>query len=174
MNAEHRARQDVVIRDATSRDLAAINDIYNHYVLHSTCTYQVEPETMAAREAWFRGRDPQHPVLVAQTGDEVAAWGSLSPWGTARRRQVFRRTVEDSIYVRRDMHGRGLGSAMLGALIERARRLGHRSMLAVVSGEQAPSIRLHRKFGFAEVGRLREIAEKFGRVLDVVYLQKRL
>jgi L-amino acid N-acyltransferase len=70
----------IVIRSATESDLAAINDIYNHYVLHSTCTYQGEPEPLEGRTEWLRHRGEKHPVIVAEMGGEVVGWGSLSAY----------------------------------------------------------------------------------------------
>src|SRR5262249_28675419 len=85
------------IRVATIDDLAAINDIYNHYVLHSTCTFQTEPETPERRRAWFSEHDSQHPVTVLERDGAVVGWGSVSRF---RNRAAYDRTVEDSLYVR--------------------------------------------------------------------------
>ena len=166
--------QPLQIRDATAADLPAINAIYNHYVLHSTCTYQEDPSTDEERSVWFAAHDAAHPVTVAVApaaapGGEVVAWASLSRF---HPRAAYRHTVEDSVYVRHDLHGRGIGSAMLADLLARAESLGHRSVVALVSADQPASVALHRKHGFAEAGRLREVGHKFGRWLDVVYLQR--
>lgn len=155
-------------RLATAEDLPAINAIYNHYVLTSTCTYQTDPETAEERARWFSDRDEAHPVTVLEAGGEIVAWGALTRF---RRRSAYRYTVEDSTYVRHDCRGRGLGSLLLGDLVRRARELGHHSMIAGISADQAPSIRLHEKFGFARVALLREVGWKFDRWLDVVYMQ---
>ena len=93
------------IRPATESDLVAINDIYNHYVLHSTCTYQEEPEPLAARQQWFRSHGGKHPVIVAEAGGRVVGWGSLS---TYHSRCAYRHTVENSVYVHHQFHGRGV------------------------------------------------------------------
>src|SRR3954468_23228010 len=113
---------DLRIRPATAADLAAINDIYNHYVLHSTCTYQEEPEPMDGRRAWFERHGAAYPVTLAKQGGEVVGWGSLSPF---HARSAYRRTVENSVYVRHDLHRRGIGRLLLADLIERARDVGH-------------------------------------------------
>ena len=112
-----------------------------------------------------------HPVLVAEQGGEVVGWGSLS---TFNPRRGYARTVEDSIYLRDDWRGRGLGRALLSTLIERARALGHHTIIAGASADQDASIALHAAHGFVEVARLREVGRKFDRWLDVVYLQKML
>jgi phosphinothricin acetyltransferase len=158
----------IIIRPAGIGDLAAINAIYNHYVLTCTCTWQVQPDSDQTRRAWFDSHGPAHPVLVAQDGGEVVGWGSLSPFA---QREGWRHTVEDSLYVRPDCQGRGVGSRMLGELIARARALGHRSIVAVISADQKPSIALHGRLGFVERGRLLHAGRKFGTWLDAVYMQ---
>src|SRR5437016_5173118 len=118
-----------LIRLATESDLVAINEIYNWYVPRSTCTYQEEPEPIEARRQWFQMHhtNPRHPVTVAEVNGEIVGWGSLSDY---RERSAYRFTCEDSVYVRHDMHGRGIGSAILADLIERARRLDYRTIIA--------------------------------------------
>jgi L-amino acid N-acyltransferase len=159
---------DLTIRPATADDLPAINDIYNHYVLHSTATYQEEPEPIEGRRAWFGRHGAAYPVIVAVLDGMVVGWGSLSPFHV---RSAYRRTVENSVYVRHDLHRRGIGGALLDDLIARARSIGHHTILAIIAAEQAASIGLHEKAGFAQVAHLRQVGFKFGRWLDVVYLQ---
>src|SRR5688500_13056965 len=114
------------IRIATEADLPAISDIYNYYVLRSTCTYQLEPETLADRQAWFRGHSPdKYPVTVAEENGEIIGWGSLSKF---RDRAAYDPTVEASVYIRHDRHRRGIGRAILIDLIERARQIGFHSL----------------------------------------------
>ena len=161
------------IRDARPHDLPAIDRIYDHYVHTSTCTYQLEPEGLDARAAWFAEHDAAHPVIVAESPDDgaVVAWGCLSRY---RGRAGYRFTVENSVYVDHRLHGRGIGSALLGELVARARAAGHHALLAGISADQTASVRLHTKHGFVEVARLREVGFKFGRWLDVVFLQRLL
>jgi L-amino acid N-acyltransferase YncA len=159
------------VRLATAADLPAINAIYNHFVLCSTCTYQTEPSTPAERQAWFAAHGPDHPITVAEIDGEVVAWASLSRF---HARAAYSRTVENSVYVRHDRHRRGLGSLLLADSIERARSLGHHTMIALIDESQAASIELHRRHGFTPAGHLREVGFKFGRWLDVVYLQRML
>jgi L-amino acid N-acyltransferase len=158
----------IQIRLAREADCGAIDEIYNHYVARSTCTYQYEPGPLAERVAWFRAHGEKHPVTVAETGGQIVGWGSLS-W--FREREGYKFTVEDTVYIRPDRHRQGIGRAILADLIDRARQLGHRTIIAGVSAEQAPSIALHEAFGFREVARLREVGFKFDQWLDVVFLQ---
>lgn len=163
--------QGIQIRPASSADLAAINAIYNHYVVNSTCTYQTEASTEAERAAWFEAHGPKHPVTVAERGGEIVGWGSLSKF---HPRAAYGNSVENSVYVRHDLHGQGIGSALLLDLIARAKALGHHCILALISADQTRSIALHAKAGFVEVGHLREVGHKYDRWLDVIYMQKML
>ncbi len=162
---------EIRLRAMTRDDLDAVNAIYNHYVAHSTCTYQLEPETVAARAAWFDAHDATHPLLAAERGGAVIGWGSLSSY---HARGGYAHTVENSVYVAHQAHRQGIGSAILGALIAAAGAHGHHLIVAGIDGEQAGSIALHARFGFTPAGRLSEAGYKFGRWLDVVYMQLRL
>ena len=161
-------RPTATIRAAKPDDLPAINDIYNYYVLNSTCTYQEIVEPIAGRKKWFLAHGAKHPVIVAESAGELLGWGSLSPY---HPRSAYRRTVENSVYVHHEHHRRGLGSLLLGELIQRARRLRHHTIIAGIDAEQAASIALHIRFGFSQVGHLREVGFKFNRWLDVIYLE---
>jgi L-amino acid N-acyltransferase YncA len=165
----------VTVRPAVAADLPAINDVYNHYVLHSTATYQEEPEPMAARVAWFARHGPGHPVTVAVDAagtfgprDAVVGWASLSPY---HPRSAYRFTVENSVYLRPYACGRGVGTTLLADLLARARAAGHRSVVALIDADQPASVALHRRFGFTDAGHLRQVGFKFGRWLDVVHMQ---
>ena len=158
----------VIIRLATEADLGAINDIYNHYVIHSTCTYQEQPESLDSRIRWFQQHDKTHPVIVAVEAGQVVGWGSLSVY---HPRSAYRRTVEDSIYIHHQHHRRGIGSRLLQELIAAARQLGYHALIAGADTEQAGSLALHAKFGFETIGRFRQVGFKFDRWLDVIYME---
>lgn len=159
---------EATLRPATETDLGAINDIYNHYVLHSTCTYQEEPEPLADRRQWFHKHGDQHPVIIAELDGQVVGWGSLSAY---HARSAYRHTVENSIYIHHHHHRRGLGARLLAELIVRARHLGHHAIIAGADAEQSASIALHLKFGFKPVGHYRQVGYKFDRWLDVIYME---
>ncbi len=157
-----------MLRPAIVGDLPRINDIYNHYVLHSTCTYQEVPETMENRENWFQRHGPNHPVTVAEMDGQIVGWGSLSPY---HARSAYRFTAENSVYIHHDYHRKGIGSIILADLIDRAKSLGYHTIIASIDGDQAASIALHAKFKFETFGHLKQIGFKFGRWLDVIYMQ---
>ncbi len=167
MPAAHPDRA-IRIRTGVRADCQAISEIYNHYVLHDTCTYDEEAETLAARQQWFDSHGTQHPVLIAEDAGHIIGWGSLSPF---RTRASYRHTVEDSVYLHHQHHRRGVGTLILRELIQQARGLGHHAIIAGISGEQVPSIAIHARHGFVEVARMRQVGFKFGRWLDVVYME---
>jgi L-amino acid N-acyltransferase YncA len=156
------------IRLATAEDFPAINAIYTHYILNTTVTYHLEPLAAEERRAWFAEHGPLYPMTVAEEAGEVLAWASLSPF---RPRPAYRHTVEDSVYVRQDLRGRGIGSRLMEDLLMRAVDGGHHSVMAVIDSGQPASIKLHARYGFAEVGRLREVGFKFDQWLDIVMMQ---
>jgi phosphinothricin acetyltransferase len=156
------------IRLATEADLPIINEIYNHYVFHSTCTYQLEPERMEDRLKWFAAHGPKHPVTVAEVDGKVLGWGSLSKF---HQRAAYANTVENSIYIHREHRRQKLGSALLEDQIRRAREIGHHTILAIIDADQPASVGLHERFGFSRAAHLKQLGFKFGRWLDVVYMQ---
>jgi phosphinothricin acetyltransferase len=182
--AFHEAAKQPFIRPAREADLPAINEIYNHFVLHSTCTYQTEPSTAAERLKWFHDHvstlqpapagawRPQYPITVlvpADRPEDVLGWASLNPF---HPRAAYRFTTENSVYVHHAHHRQGLGRALLQDLLARADALGFHSTIALISADQAASISLHRAFGFVDAGYLKRVGFKFDRWLDVTYLQR--
>jgi phosphinothricin acetyltransferase len=158
----------ISIRLASAGDLPAINDIYNYYVLNSTCTYQELPETLDDRKKWFEHHGERHPITVAISDGKVVGWGSLSPF---HARSAYRYSVENSVYLDHRFHRRGIGSAVLEDLIKRAKALGHHTIIAGADGEQTASLALHEKFGFVRAAHFKQVGFKFGRWLDVIYMQ---
>jgi L-amino acid N-acyltransferase len=157
-----------VVRPARFEDLMRILEIYNREVLVSTATYDTEPRTVEEQEEWFRHHGPPHPVLAAEVDARVQGWASLSPWSD---RAAYDRSVETSVYVAEEHRGRGMGKSLLEALIDAGRRLGHHALLARISADNLASIRLHERSGFVEVGMLKEVGFKFGRMLDVSIME---
>src|SRR4051812_19525385 len=156
------------IRLAEVADLPAINEIYNYYVSRSTCTYQETPEGSGPRQAWFEQHGPRHPVTVAELDGTVVGWGALSTFHT---RSAYRFTVENSVYVHHAYQRRGIGGAILQDLIARAAAIGHRTIIAGIDASQDGSIALHARHGFVKAGYLAGVGYKFGRWLDVMYMQ---
>ena len=162
----------MIVREATPSDLPAISAIYDEQVLHGTATFDTEPKTPAERRAWFEEhpRD-RYPVIVAEEAGEVLGWARLQPWSV---RCAYARSAENSVYVRKDARGRGVGKELLAALLDRARASGICVILARIADGNPASLRLHGRAGFRPVGTMRRVGEKFGRILDVALLDLHL
>jgi phosphinothricin acetyltransferase len=160
-----------VLRPARPRDNAQIAAIWNHEAITTAATTETEPRTPAAQRAWLARHTAHHPVVVVVDGDEVLAFGALSPY---RLKPAYRRTVEDSVYVKAGYRGKGLGGLVLGRLVALAAERGHHSIVARITSANVPSLRLHERHGFLPAGVEREIAHKLGAWLDVVTMQRLL
>ena len=158
----------ITIRPAVTADLPFVAAVMNHYIATSTCTFHLEPRSPEDYAAWFRDRTEAHPVTVAELDAEVAGFAYLSPW---RPREAYRRSVEGSVYIHPERHRRGIGRALLTDLIERARALGHRTLIGGTCTEAEASRALQRTLGFRTVGVLKDVGYKFGRWLDVEHTQ---
>ncbi|NYF12588.1 phosphinothricin acetyltransferase [Pseudoclavibacter sp. JAI123] len=158
------------IRDATVDDIPAITEIYNEDVLTTTVSWNAATVDEDDRRAWFAGRATAGlPVLVAV--DELGAVLGYATYADFRTFSGYRHTVEHSVYVRGEARGRGLGKALTLALIDRARRAGKHVMVAAIDADNSASISLHERLGFTHAGRLDQVGTKFGRWLDVIFLQ---
>lgn len=162
------------IRLAQPADVPGIFAIYDEHVLRGTATAQTTPFTPIERQAWFDRHTPElHPLLVAvDSADAVVGWAGLSAWSP---REAYRRSAENSVYVATSHQGRGLGRALMERLIELARTLTPvRVLIARPLDSNLASIRLHESLGFATVGVLRHVMEKFGSLHDVRLMQLEL
>jgi len=160
---------DVTIRTAGRADVPGILDIYNDAVLHTTASYDDEPSTLEARLDWFDGKTRHGlPVFVAEDETGVVGWSAFGPF---RPWPGYRYAVEHSVYVAASRRGRGIGTALLPPLIERAREMGMHAMIAGIDAANAPSIRLHARLGFERVAHFKEVGFKFDRWLDLVFME---
>jgi len=163
----------VAVRPAGPGDLAAVHAIYSHAVLHGLASFEEEPpslDELRRRHQDVTGRGL--PWLVAELGGAVAGYGYCAPY---RARSAYRYALEDSVYVRPDLHGKGVGRAILAELITRCEGLGYRQVVAVIGDSaNAASIQLHAKAGFLRVGTLRSVGFKFNRWVDSVLMQRPL
>ncbi len=162
----------LTVRLAVDTDAEAIRGIYNQEVLGSTVTFDLVPRGLETQVAWLAAHDGAHPATVAtDEAGEVVGFGSLSPW---RSRPAYNTSVEDSLYVRDDQRGQGVGRLLLADLVERARAHGFHAVFARIVGGHEASIALHVALGFEVAGVEREVGRKFGRWLDVVVMERLL
>jgi phosphinothricin acetyltransferase len=161
------------IRNATEADVPEIQAIYAHHVLHGTGTFEDEPPSVEEMLGRFhKVVDKGHVWLVATDATGVLGYGYYAPF---RDRSAYRFTVEDSIYVREDVRGQGVGKALVTRLIDLATNAGMRQMIAVIGdSENVGSIGVHASLGFHMIGTMKSSGLKFGRWLDVVTMQRAL
>ena len=158
------------IEAAAPADIPAIAAILNDAIANSVAAWREAPMTEEEMAQWFEGRSRDFAVLVAR-GVDGAVLGYAS-YGSFRSYSGYRHTVEHSVYVRGDARGRGIGSALLARLEERARAQGLHVMVGALEAGNAASLRLHAAQGFVETGRMPEVGRKFGRWLTLVFVQK--
>lgn len=163
----------MTIRDATEADLPAITAIYAHHVQHGTGTFEEDPpeqDDMAARLDKVRKAGCAWLVTEDETG--ITGYAYYAPF---RDRSAYRFTAENSVYVREGVRGQGVGKALVAELLTRAEAQGFRQMIAVIGdSENAGSIGLHASLGFRRAGVIHAVGLKFGRWVDVVFMQKTL
>ncbi|WP_068057397.1 GNAT family N-acetyltransferase [Nocardia xishanensis] len=166
-------RHATVIRDAREGDLPAILDIHNANIATSTAIWDIDEVGIDERQTWFRTRTAEGmPVLVAEVDGEVAGYASYGQW---RPKVGYRYSVENSVYIADRFQRRGLASALLTELIDRAGQSGRvHAMIAAIESGNTGSIALHERFGFMVVGELPEVGHKFGRWMDLTLMQLRL
>jgi L-amino acid N-acyltransferase YncA len=160
----------VKTRPIALSDAKATRAIYNLEVLESTVTFDMVPRTPEAQVLWIEQHLGGHPAIVAVDDDDklVLGFASLSPF---RSRAAYSPTVEDSVYVHRDARGHGVGELLLREILAAGTHHGFHSVMARIVGGHDASIALHRKCGFQEIGREREVGRKCGKWLDVVLMQ---
>lgn len=157
------------IRDALVKDAGPIAGIYNQAVRDTVAIWNDSEVDVANRRAWIADRQVAgYPVLVLEEGGEVIGYASYGPY---RPFDGYKYSVEHSVYVRPEHHGRGYGRLLMEALIERARKGKVHVMIGGIAAENEGSLVLHKKLGFVETGRMPEVGQKFGRWLDLVFMQ---
>jgi phosphinothricin acetyltransferase len=160
---------EVTIRTAVEDDADAIAAIYAHHVRHGTATFDTIPRTPAETAAKIVDCDNQGwPFLVVARADVVIGYAYATQF---RDRPAYVATCENSIYLHPDHLGKGVGKALLAALLVAAEQAGFRQMIAVAGGGEPASVALHASLGFTHAGTMRSVGRKFGRWLDTIYLQ---
>lgn len=160
------------IRFATKEDCAAIAAIYNHAVINTAAIWNDKTVDTDNRIAWFEARQfGNFPVLVSEENGVVTGYASYGDW---RNFDGFRHTVEHSVYIHPEYQGQGLGNVLLAALIEEAKLRGKHVMVAGIESQNHASLHLHAKHGFVTTGQMPQVGTKFGRWLDLTFMQLQL
>ena len=159
----------IIIREAREADLPALLAIYNHVILHTTAVYTYEPQSMEARKAWYADKVASgYPVYVAEEEDRILGFSSYGPF---RAWPAYKYTIENSVYVTGEQRGKGIGKMLIRPLIESAHDRGYHAIIAGIDASNDASIRLHASFGFLEVAHFRQVGYKFGRWLDLKFME---
>jgi Sortase and related acyltransferases len=159
----------MLIRQAVESDLEPMLAIYNDIIVHTTAVYDYEPHTLDMRRTWFRTKQQQgFPVFVAEDNGRLVGFSAIGPF---RAWAAYKYSVENSIYVAADQRGRGIGKMLMAPLIESAEELQLHTIIAGIDATNEASIALHRQFGFEQVAHFKQVGYKFGRWLDLVFMQ---
>ena len=162
----------MIVRHASKEDCAAIGEIYNHAVLHTAAIWNDKTVDTDNRIAWFEARTLSgYPVLVSEEDGVVTGYASFGDW---RAFDGFRHTVEHSVYVHPEHQGKGIGRLLMTELIKEARQIGKHVMVAGIEAQNQASIHLHETLGFITTGNMPQVGTKFGRWLDLTFMQLQL
>jgi phosphinothricin acetyltransferase len=159
----------VTIREATENDLQPMLDIYNEIIMNNTAIFQYDLHTMEQRKEWFAQKGKENfPVFVAEENNIVVGF---STFGQFRNWQAYKYSVENSVYVKADRRGKGIGKLLLQPLIDAAKERQLHTIIAGIVADNEASIALHKQFGFVEVAHFKEVGYKFNKWLDLKFFQ---
>ncbi len=161
----------LTIRPATLSDIPQITEIYNDAIQNTTATFDTEIKSEEQQLKWFNDHGKKYPVLVAELDGQVAGWASLSKWSD---RCAYQDTAEVSVYVDSEHREKGIGKKLLEMLILEGRSAGLHNLVSRITEGNRNSIHIHEKFGFRHIGIMKEAGVKFGKMLDVYFMQKLL
>lgn len=159
----------VDLRKARPSDIEAITEIYNDAILKTTATFDTQTKTLEQQKEWFEGHDEKHPILIAEMNGKVVGWASLSKWSD---RCAYSGTVENSVYVAEKFRGEGIGNALLERLMREGKKCGLHTVIARITSGNDASVKMHESAGFEHIGTMKEVGVKFGKLLDVIMMQR--
>jgi len=161
--------EGLLVREAVPADAGRLAAIYNQGIVDRIATLETEERTPEERAAWLAARRPRHPVLVAEVAGHVVGWGSLNPFSP---RTAYDHVADFSLYVERGWRGKGVGTGLLAALIERARGLGYHKMVLAAFPWNAAGMALYQRHGFRTVGTYTEQGLLDGKWVDTIIMEK--
>ena len=159
----------MMIRKATLDDLKDITDIYNEAIQKTVATFDTEPKTLKQQKIWFNEHGKNNPIIVAEKGEIIVGWAALSKYSI---RCAYSNTAEISLYVREEYQGEGIGRKLMDAIIQEGGKTNIHAILARITEGNEISVHLHKSVGFEHIGIMKEVGQKFGRLLDVYLMQK--
>ena len=159
----------IIIRHATENDLLQILEIYNEIILNTTAVYYYEPHTLEMRKEWFEGRMKEgFPVFVAEEDGKVLGMSSIGPF---RVPTAYKFSVENTVHVAAVARGKGIGKLLMPPIIDAAKEMKMHAIIAGIDATNEVSLHLHKNFGFEEVAHFKQVGYKFGRWLDLKFLE---
>ena len=159
----------IIIRMATENDLQSMLDIYNEIIMNNTAIFQYDMHTLQQRKEWFAQKKKEnYPVFVAEKNNTIVGF---STFGQFRNWQAYKYSVENSVYIKADQRGKGIGKLLLQPLIDAAKQMRLHTIIAGIVADNEASMALHQKFGFVEVAHFKEVGYKFDKWLDLKFLQ---
>lgn len=156
------------IRPAELKDLPAITDIYNEAILRTTASFDTQTKTVDEQKVWFDKHGDKYPIVVAVESEKVIGWASMSQWSD---RCAYAATAEASLYIKEGYRGEGVGRQLSIAILKAAREAGLHTAIVRITGDNAISIKLAKSLGFKNIGVMKEVGNKFGKLLDVHMMQ---
>lgn len=159
----------VIIRKATESDLQGMLTIYNEIIKNTTAVYEYNTQTFVMREQWFASKkESGFPVFCAEENGLVIGFSSIGPF---RNWAAYKYSVENSVYVSAEHRGKGIGKLLLLPLIQAAKEMNMHTIIASIDANNESSLRLHKSLGFFEVAHFKQVGYKFGRWLDLKFLE---
>ena len=159
----------VKIRKAKIDDLDGITSIYNEAIKNTVATFDTEIKTFDEQKIWFEEHGEKNPIIVAEENDEIIGWAALSKWSN---RCAYSDTAELSVYVKYEHQGKGIGKKLMQEIVKMGKTAGLHLLVARITDANDVSINIHKSVGFTEIGVMKECGYKFGKLLDVVLMQK--
>lgn len=161
----------LTFKKLTEEDFFAVKDIYDHYVAHTTATFHTEPVSLTELKDFIYVDNYRYPSFLIMTDGVIAGFCYLSHF---KKRQAYLKTAEVSIYLRPEFCGKGIGKKTLPFLEAEALKIGHKNLLAIITGSNTHSIGLFEKVGYTKCAHFKNIGEKLGQMLDVYGFQKEI
>lgn len=159
----------LTVRRGTIKDLKKITEIYNEAIEKTVATFDIEKKTLDQQRIWYNEHGDNNPIIVAEKEGIIVGWAALSKYST---RCAYSNTAEISLYVKEEYQGRGIGRKLMNAIIEEGEKTNIHAVIARITEGNEVSVHLHKSVGFEHIGTLKEVGQKFGRLLDVYFMQK--